>query len=58
VSPAVSRWFSKLTDTPSSIKFSGFNAFMLGVFTNAEPEVLDYLLAKSISPAGHDVARG
>ncbi|TFK24224.1 ankyrin repeat protein [Coprinopsis marcescibilis] len=37
-----------------TIKFGGYNVFLLAVMNNCKPEVLDFLLAKGISPAERD----
>ncbi|RDB20232.1 hypothetical protein Hypma_012624 [Hypsizygus marmoreus] len=40
------------------IKFIGYNPLMLAIDQNCTPAVIDYLLAKSISPAENDPIRG
>ncbi|KAG6906166.1 hypothetical protein DXG01_015516 [Tephrocybe rancida] len=41
-----------------TIKFSGYNAILLAANMRCKPEMLDYLLAKSVSPAVNDTVRG
>lgn len=41
-----------------TIHFIGHNAFLLAVELQTETEILDFLLAKSISPAVHDTPKG
>ncbi|KAG6806565.1 hypothetical protein H0H92_010828 [Tricholoma furcatifolium] len=40
------------------VKFSGYNALLVAVQMDCKPEVLDYLLAKSVSTAISDTERG
>lgn len=40
------------------IKFIGYNALMVAVDVGTEPAMIDYLLAKSVSPAETDQVRG
>ncbi|KAG6828432.1 hypothetical protein H0H92_008006 [Tricholoma furcatifolium] len=50
--------FSDVVTALHSIKFSGYNALSVAVQVECKPEVLDYLLAKSVSPAVNDIERG
>ncbi|KAF6743504.1 ankyrin repeat protein [Ephemerocybe angulata] len=61
--PAIKTLFSTMpqfmkTTLHQTIKFVGYNAFLLAIEKEAKPELLDYLLAKSISPVVHDTTRG
>jgi len=42
----------------SRIKFVGFNALTFAVHQLCDPKLINYLLAKSISPAERDLIRG
>ncbi|KAF5379120.1 hypothetical protein D9615_005878 [Tricholomella constricta] len=41
-----------------SVKFTAYNALMLAVDKGCDKDIIDYLLAKSISPAVNDSVRG
>lgn len=40
------------------IKFIGYNSLTLAIDKSCPPAVIDYLLAKSVSPAENDPIRG
>ncbi|RXW15843.1 hypothetical protein EST38_g10015 [Candolleomyces aberdarensis] len=61
--PAIKTLFAKKpelmkTTLHQQIKFTGHNPLLFAVELQCELEILDYLLAKSISPAARDTVRG
>ncbi|RXW22626.1 hypothetical protein EST38_g3223 [Candolleomyces aberdarensis] len=60
--PAIKTLFAKKpelmkTTLHQEIKFTGHNPLLFAVELLCEPDILDYLLAKSISPAARDTVR-